>query len=137
MNNGEIFEAEIGDSPFRIHPTLAPRLSPSHRVLQVGGSRRSPNGAKAFVSCASKDLTTTTLTADEVHVFDTASSWTREAIIRTPVPLSDLVLSADGRTLFGISPATRTLLTIDPANGQVEKRVDEIGVQPRLLAIAP
>ena len=137
MNNGEIFEAEIGDSPFRINPTLAPRLSPSHRVLQVGGSRRSPNGAKAFVSCASKDLVTTTLTADEIHVFATASSWTREAIIRTPVPLSDLVLSADGRTLFGISPATRTLLAIDPANGRVEKRVDEIGVQPRLLTIAP
>ena len=137
MNNGEIFEAEIGDSPFRINPTLAPPLSPSHRVLQVAGSRRSPNGAKVFVGCASKELVHTTLTADEIHVFDTASSWTREAIIRTPVPFSDLVLSADGRNLFAISPATRTLLTMDPATGQVQKSVGGIGVKPRFLAVAP
>ncbi len=137
MNNGEIFEAELGDSPFRIKPTLAPPLSPSHRVLQVGGSRRSPNGAKVFVGCASKELISTSLTADEIHVFDTASSWTREAIIRTPVPFSDLVLSADGRDLFAISPETRTLLNIDRATGQVENSIADIGVQPRFLAIAP
>ena len=137
MNNGEIFEAEIGDSPLRINPTRAPPLSPSHRVLQVGGSRRSPNGAKAVVGCASKELVHTTLTADEIHVFDTANSWVREAIIRTPVPISDLVLSADGRTLYGISPQTRTLLTIDRATGKVENSVGDIGVQPRFLAIAP
>ena len=137
MNNGEIFEAEIGDSPFRINPTLAPPLSPSHRVLQVGGSRRSPNGAKVFVGCASKELVHTTLTADEIHVFDTTSSWTREAVIRTPVPFSDLVSSADGRYLYGISPQTRTLLTIDTVTGQVENSVGGIGVQPRFLAVAP
>ena len=137
MNNGEIYEAEIGNSPFRINPTLAPPLSPSHRVLQVGGSRRSPNGAKVYVGCASKDLITTSLTADEIHVFDTANSWIRKAIIRTPVPFSDLALSADGRTLYAISPQTSTLLAIDPATGKVKKSVGEIGVQPRLLAIAP
>ena len=137
MNNGEIFEAEIGDSPFRINPTLAPPLDPPHTVLQVGGSRRSPNGAKAFVSCASMELVHTSLTADEIHIYDTTNSWTREAIIRTPVPCSDLVLSGDGRYVYGISPQTRTLLTINLGTGQVETSVGGIGVQPRLLAIAP
>ncbi len=137
MNNGEIFEAEIGDSPYRINPTLAPRLRQSHRVLHTGVAPRSPDGAKVFVGCASKELVHTTLTADEIHVFDTTSSWTREAIIRTPVPFSDLVLSADGRNLFAISPATRTLLTMDPASGQVQQSVGEIGVKPRFLAVAP
>ena len=137
MNNGEIFEAEIGDSPFRINPTLAPPLSLSHTVLQVGGFRRSPDGAKAFVSCASKKLVHTSLTADEIHIYDTTNSWTREAIIRTPVPCSDLVLSGDGRYLYGISPQTKTLLTINLGTGQVESSVEGIGVKPRLLAIAP
>lgn len=137
MDNGEIFEAEIGDSPFRINPTLAPRLRLSHRVLHTRVSGRSPDGRQVFVGCASKDLVSTSLTADEIHVFDTASSWTREAIIRTPVPISDLVLSADGRDLFAISSETRTLLTIDRATGQVENSIGDIGVQPRFLAIAP
>ena len=137
MNNGEIFEAETGVSPFRINPTRAPRLSQSNRVLHVGGSRRSPNGTRVFVSCASKDLISTSLTADEIHIFDTTNSWTREAIIRTPVPCSDLVLSGDGRYVYGISPQTRTLLTINLGTGQVETSVGGIGVQPRLLAIAP
>lgn len=137
MNNGEIFEAEIGDSPFRIKPTLAPPLSPSHRVLHTRVSLRTPDGSKVFVGCASKELIATSLTADEIHIFDTASSWTREAIIRMPVPVSDLVLSADGRYLHAISPQTRTLLTIDHATGQVEGSVGGIGVKPTFLAIAP
>lgn len=137
MNNGEVFEAEIGDSPFRIHPTLAPPLRLSHRVLHTRVASRSPDGSQAFVGCAPRDLIATSLTADEIHVFNTTSSWTREAIIRTPVPFSDLVLSADGRDLFAISPETRTLLTIDPATGQVENSVGGIGVKPRFLAIAP
>ncbi|MCY3757167.1 MAG: hypothetical protein OXG96_05540 [Acidobacteria bacterium] len=137
MDNGEIFEAEIGDSPFRINPTLAPPLRLSHRVLHTRVSLRTPDGSKVFVGCASKDLVATSLTVDEIHVFDTASSWTREAIIRTPVPISDLVLSADGRDLYGISPQTRTLLTIDRATGQVENSIGDIGVQPRFLVIAP
>ena len=137
MNNGEIFEAEIGVSPFRINPTLARPLRQSHRVLHTRVSPRSPDGTKAFVSCASKELVHTSLTADEIHIFDTTNSWTREAIIRTPVPCSDLVLSGDGRYLYGISPATRTLLTINPGTGELETSVGGIGVQPRFLAIAP
>lgn len=137
MDNGEIFEAEIGVFPFRFSPTLAPPLRQSHRVLHTRVSLRTPDGSKVFVGCASKDLIATSLTADEIHVFNTTSSWTREATIRTPVPISDLVLSTDGRTLHGISPQTRTLLTIDPATGQVETSVDGIGVKPRFLAIAP
>ena len=137
MDNGEIFEAEIDVSPFRINATLAPPLPLSHRVLHTRVAGRSPDGSKVFVSCASKDLIATSLTADEIHVFKTTNSWTREAIIRTPVPFSDLVLSADGRFLYGISPQTRTLLTIDTATGRVEERVGGIGVQPRFLAIAP
>lgn len=137
MNNGEIFEAETGASPFRINRTLAPRLGHSHRVLHVGGSRRSRNDTKVFVSCASKELVHRSLTADEIHVFDTTSSWTREAIIQIAAPCSDLVLSADGRYLYGISPQRRSLLTINLSNGQVETSVGEIGVQPRFLAIAP
>ena len=137
MDNGEIFEAEIDVSPFRINATLAPPLRLSHRVLHTRVAGRSPDGSKVFVSCASKDLIATSLTADEIHVFKTTNSWTREATIRTPVPCSDLVLSADGRYLHGISPQTRTLLTIDSATGRVEKSVGGIGVQPRFLAIAP
>ena len=137
MNNGEIFEAEIGDGLFRINPTLAPRLRPSHRVLHTRVAARSPDGAKVFVGSASKELVHTTLTADEIHVFDTASSWSRVAIVRTPVPFSDVVVSADGRDLVAISPATRTLLIIDPATGKVQKSIGGIGVQPRFLAIAP
>ena len=137
MNNGEIFEAEIGDSSSRIVPTLAPTLGQSHRVLHTRVAPRSPNGTKVFVGCASKELVYRTLTADEIHVFDTASSWTREAIIRPPVPFSDVVVSADGRDLIAISPATRTLLIVDSATGQVRKSVGEIGVGPRFLAIAP
>ena len=137
MDNGEIFEAEIGVFPFRINPTLAPPLRQSHRVLHTRVSLRTPDGSKVFVGCASKDLIATSLTADEIHVFNTTSSWTREATIRTPVPISDLVLSTDGRTLHGISPQTRTLLTIDPATGQVETSVGGIGVKPRFLAISP
>lgn len=137
MNNGEIFEAEIGVSPLRINPTPAPPLRQSHRVLHTRVSLRSPDGSKVFVGSASKDLVARSLTADEIHVFNTTSSWTREAIIRTPVPCSDLVLSVDGRYLYGISPQTRTLLTIDTATGRVEKGVGGIGVQPRFLAIAP
>ena len=137
MNNGEIYEAEVGVSPFRINPTLAPPLRQSHRVLHTRVSPRSPDGTKAFVSCASKKLVHTSLTADEVHIFDTTNSWTREAIIRTTVPCSDLVLSANGRYLYGISPATRTLLTINLGTGELETSVGGIGVQPRFLAIAP
>ncbi len=137
MNNGEIYEARIGVSPFRINPTLAPRLSESHRVLHVGGLRRSPNGNRAFVGCAPKELVHTSLTADEIHIFDTTSSWTREGIFRTTVPFSDLVLSSDSRDLFAISPETRTLLSIDTGTGQVETSIGGIGVQPRFLAIAP
>jgi len=137
MDNGEIFEAEIGVFPFRIHPTLAPPWRQSHIVLHTRVSLRTPDGSKVFVGCASKDLIATSLTADEIHVFNTTSSWTREATIRTPVPISDLVLSTDGRTLHGISPQTRTLLTIDPATGQVETSVGGIGVKPRFLAISP
>ncbi len=137
MNNGEIYEAEIEIRPFRINPTLAPPLRSSYRVLQIGVTRRSPNGAKVFVSCASKKLVHTTLTADEIHIFDTRDSWTREAIIRVSAPCSDLVLSADGRYLYGISPQTKTLLTIDPGAGEVERSVGGIGVKPRFLAISP
>lgn len=137
MNNGEIYDAEIEIRPFRINPTLAPPLRQSYRVLQIGVTRRSPNGTKVFVSCASKELVHTSLTADEIHIFDTTNSWTREAIIRTPVPCSDLVLSGDGRYLYGISPQTRTLLTISLGTGQVETSVGGIGVDPRFLAIAP
>ena len=137
MNNGEIFEAEIGVNPFQVIPTAAPPLGPSHRVLHTQVSPRSPDGGKAFVGCAPKELVHTSLTADEIHIFDTTNSWTREAIVRTMVPCSDLVLSADGRYLYGISPQTRTLLTINLGNGQVETSVGGIGVQPRFLAIAP
>ena len=140
MNNGEIFEAEIGQvgvGPLRINPTRALRLSQSHRVLHTRVSPRSPDGAKAIVSCASTELVHTTLTADEIHIFDTANSWAREAIIETPVPFSDVVFSADGRGLFAISPETRALLAIDPGTGRVETSIAEIGVQPRFLAVAP
>ena len=137
MDNGEIFEAEIGDSPPRIIPTLALPLRHSHGVLHTRVAPRSPDGSKVFVGCASKDLIATSLTADEIHVFDTTNSWTRKATIRTPIPFSDLVLSAEGRTLYGISPQTRTLMIIDPATGYVEKSVGEIGVKPRFLAVAP
>lgn len=137
MDNGEIYEAEIGVSPFRINPTRAPRLSRSHRVLHTRVSPRSSDGARAFVACASKELVWTTLTADEIHIFDTTDSWIREAVFRTTVPFSDLVLSADGRDLFAISPETRTLLTIDPATGNLVTSVDGIGVKPRFLVIAP
>ena len=137
MNNGEIYEAEVGVSPFRINPTLAPPLRQSHRVLHTRVSPRSPDGTKAFVSCASKKLVHPSLTADEIHIFDTTNSWTREAIIGTTVPCSDLVLSANGRYLYGISPATRTLLTINLGTGKLETSVSGIGRQPRFLAIAP
>ncbi len=140
MNNGEIYEAEISEieaSPFRINPTLAPPLSQSHRALNIGVSRRSPNSTKVFISFAAKELVHTSLTADEIHVYDTTNSWIREAIIRTPVPCSDLVSSGDGKYLYGISPQTRTLLTINLGTGQVETSVGGIGWQPRFLAIAP
>ncbi len=137
MNNGEILEAEIGVSPFQILPTLTRPLSPSHRVLHTRVAPRSPDGTRAFVGCAPKELVHTSLTADEIHIFDTTNSWTREAIVRTTIPCSDLALSADGRYLYGISPQARTLLTINLGNGQVETSVGQIGVQPRFLAIAP
>ena len=140
MNNGEVYEAGISEievSPFRISSTLAPPLSQSHRALHNAVSRRSPDGTKVFVSFAEKELVHTSLTADEIHIFDTTNSWNREAIIRLPVPCSDLVLSGDGRYLYGISPQTRTLLTINLGTGQVETSVGGIGWQPRFLAIAP
>ena len=137
MNNGEVYEAESGESPFRISPTRAPRLSRSLRVLHNRVSPRSRDGAKVFVSCASKELVWTLLTADEIHVFDTTNSWIREAVFKTTVPFSDLMSSVDGRELFAISPEARTLLTIDPATGRVEASIGGIGVQPRFLAVAP
>lgn len=136
MNTGEIYEAEIGVSPFRINPTRSPRLSQSHRVLHTRVSPRSSDGT-VFVSCASKELVSTTLTADEIHIFDTQNSWTRGEIIKVAAPCSDLILSANGRYLYGISPEKRTLLTINLGTRQVETSVGGIGVKPRFLAIAP
>lgn len=124
--------------------TLAPRATASlnlgERVIPHGRAVASPDGRRLYVpvgaatTCPGGCFEEKDHFADEVRVYDTAT-WAQAAAWPQPEPFLTLAAAPDGRTLYIVSPATRTGRRLDAATGQEQSRFPVPGANPAWLVL--